>query len=364
MSRGKVTPQMGSQKFKALLSGGQSDPTISGDSSETTIKKEVVKNTAPSPAAFNHCANSPPVIDLSSETPNSLCGRVQSAMDAGRAATVPPVPASLVRNLTMAANVGQQSESNSVQPAASELDTIAVSTGRLGERIADSLGAVVGGEASHADVGASEEQCNEPRPTDPERCIPRRTVGTTSDDDEEDFNSSSDDDEEDLYSSTPHPPTMHRRDTAEPTAIAGMLQPEPLGDRERPREHDDSREQVGHQADETRLRGAGGQLASPVSMGAESGQRVASQVADESRDTDDVSDTDRMEREYEASKERNRQMRQRLREEERECRAQEDAASRRLAEMEREFQELQRQSQNVTKRTKVMRRIAQPSTSD
>lgn len=283
MSRGgKVTLQMDSQKFKALLSGGQSDPTISGDSSETTIKKEVVKNTAPSPAAFNHCANSPPVIDLSSEKPDSPCERVQSARDAGRAATVPPVPASLVRNPTMAANVGHQSESNSVQPAASELDTIAVAAGRLGKRIADSLGAVVGGEASRADVGDSEEQCNEPRPTDPERRTPRRTDGTTSDDDEEDFYSSSDDDEEDLYSSTPPPPNVPSRDTTEPTATARMLQPEPLGDRDRPREDGSAREQVGHQADLTRLRGASGQLASPVSTGVESGHEAASQVADES----------------------------------------------------------------------------------
>lgn len=358
---------MDSQKFKALLSGGQSSPAISGDSSETTIKEEVVKNTVPSPAAFNHCANSPPVIDLTSETPDILSQVVQSAvaMDAGRASTVPPVPASLARNPTMAANVGHQSESNSVQPAASEMDTIAVATGRLGKRIADSLGAVVGGEASHADFGASEEQCNEPRPADFERCMSRQTVGATSDDDDEDSDSSSGDDEEDLYSSTPPPPNVPSRDTTAPTATAHMLQPEPLGDRDRPSKDGSAREQDGYQADQTRLGGAGGQLASPVSTGAESRHRVASQVADESQHADSLSShIEQMVKDDAAIKEGFRRIRQKLREQERTLREEGDAASRRIAERAREYEQLERQSQDVARQTEAVRQIGQPSSAD
>ncbi|GAB1742877.1 hypothetical protein NU219Hw_g8581t2 [Hortaea werneckii] len=378
MSRGRVTLQMDSQKFKALLSGGQSSPAISGDSSETMIKKEVVKNAVPSPAAFNHCANSPPVIDLTDETPDILSQGVQSAvaMDAGRASTVPPVPASLVRNLTMAANVGHQSESNSVQPAASEVDTIAVATGRLGKRIADSLGAVFSGEASHADVDASEEQCNAPRPADPERCMSRQTVGAASDDDDEDFDSSSDDDEEDfdsssdgdeedLYSTTPPPPNVPSRDTTAPTATARMLQPEPLGDRDRPSKDGSAREQDGYQADQTRLGGAGGQLASPVSTGAESRHRVASQVADESQHADSLSShIEQMAKDDAAIKEGFRRIRQKLREQERTLREEGDAASRRIAERTREYEQLERQSQDVARQTEAVRQIGQPSSAD
>ncbi|KAI7227332.1 hypothetical protein KC330_g8460 [Hortaea werneckii] len=291
-NRSIVTLKVDPHKLSALLRGAHSNPATPGNANEVRIKNEVGPDKMAAACGTMRKASRPevllelktttsPVIDLTDETPHSLGGSVQSAAagDAERAATVPPTPVSLVQNLTPTASVGGQSSSqiHSVQPGGLEQDTIAVFPTRLEKLMADSLGAVVGGEASHANVvDASEEQSNEPRRTDLEVCMPRRIVGTANNDEDED-----------LYSSTPPPPNVHSRDTTQPTATAQMLQPEPLDDRERPRENDDSREQGVHHADQTRLRGATEQLASPVSTGAESRHRVASQVADESRDTDD-----------------------------------------------------------------------------
>ncbi|KAI6788841.1 hypothetical protein KC363_g8325 [Hortaea werneckii] len=272
-------------------------------------------------------------------------------MHTGQAGTVPSVPASLVWNPTVAANVGHQpwSRSNSARPAASEVDTIAVSTGRLGERVADSLGAVVPGEASNANVGASEEQGNEPRPTNPEPYLPQQPIATASNDDEED-----------LYSATP-PPDMHSRDTVQPIATASMWQPDTIGDHEWSTGDGISQGPVGLQADETRLRGASGQLASPMFTGPESGQ-PASQVADESRHADTLSShIEQMAKDNADIEERIRQMRQKLREQERTLREEGDAASRRIAERARECQQLERQLQDVARQTKAMRQIGQPA---
>ncbi|KAI7535970.1 hypothetical protein KC331_g11729 [Hortaea werneckii] len=370
-----VTLRVNPQKLSVLLRGAHSDASISGNANEVRIKNEVGPDKIAAASGIMRKASRPevllelktttsPVIDLTDETPHSLGEEVQSAVavDAERAATVPPTPVSLVQNLTPTASVGGQASSqiHSVQPAASELDTMAVFPTRLEEVIADSLGAVVTGEASHANVvDAYEEQCNEPRHTDPDRCVPRRIVGTANNDDNED-----------LYSSTPPPPNVHSRDTTEPTATARMLQPEPLGDRERPREHDNSRERDGHQADQTRLRGAGGQLASPVSMGPESGNRVASQVADESQQEDLLRTMEQRVKRLQAAKEQYLQAEQSVKAREGQSRAQVDAMSRWIereeAELRYAYKELGRRSQTAARMTEAveaMKQILQASSS-
>ncbi|KAI7152602.1 hypothetical protein KC349_g8884 [Hortaea werneckii] len=374
-TRSIVTLKVDPQKLSALLRGAHSDPTIPGNTNEVRIKNEVGPDKLAAECGTMRKASRPevllelkittsPVIDLTDETPESLGESDQTAVavDAGGQATiVPPTPVSLVQNLTPTASVGGQASSqiHSVQPAASELDTIAVFPTRLEELIADSLGAVVTGEASHANVvDAYEEQRNEPRPTDPERCMPRQAVGTASND------------EEDSFSSTPPPPNVHSRDTNEPTATAQMLQPEPLDDRERPRENDDSREQGVHHADQTRLRGAGGQLASPVSTGAESGHRVAGQVADESQQKHLLSTMEQRVRQLQAAKRQYLQAEQSVKAREGQSRAQLDAMSRWIereeAELRDAYQELERRSQTAARMTEAveaMKRILQASSS-
>lgn len=409
MSRRILTFRVNPQSLSALLSTSQGNSTSSSITSGTGIKNEA-ESSIGTDVVLPEFDNSQkakrqevlfalntkglPVVDLTDETPDSPGETVQSAvaMDAGRAAIVPPLPASLAWNPTMAVNVGHQSspsQSDSIHPRtaptgarrrtptsparaapgphpqgylrAPEQNTNAVFTAQLGERIANSLCAVVTGEASHAthaDVEASEEQCNEPRLTNPERYRPRQAVGTASGDDE------------DLYSSTPPPSKVHRRDnkrdTDQRTATAGMSQPGTIGDDERSRGYDIARERMGLQADETRLRGASGHLASPVFTGAESGHRAASQVADESRHADPLScRLEQMIRDAEAREERVRQIRQKLREQGRTFREEEDAASRRMAELDQEIQQLERDSQDLDRHTEAVKRIAaQPSSSD
>ncbi|KAI7200214.1 hypothetical protein KC343_g10428 [Hortaea werneckii] len=404
MSRRILTFRVNPQSLSALLSGAQSDSTTSSITNGTRIKNEaessigtdvVVRGFDNTQKAKRHevlfelNTKGLPEVDLTDETPDSPGEVVQSsvAMDAGRAAIVSPSPAILAWNPTMAVNAGHQSSPSQSDPThprtaptgarrrtpasparavpdpspqgclrAPEQNTIAVSAVQLGERIANSLYASVTGEASHAthaDVEASEERGNEPRLGDAERCRPRQAVGTASSDDE------------DFYSRTPPPFEMHRRNTNQRTATAGMSQPRAIGDDERSRGYDTAREQMGLQADETRLRGAGGHLASPVSTGAESGHRAASQVADESRHADPLScRLQQMIRDAEAREERVRQIRQKLREQGRTFREEEDAASRRIAELDHEIQQLERDSQDLDRHTEAVKRIAaQPSSS-
>ncbi|GAB1731721.1 hypothetical protein NU195Hw_g5636t1 [Hortaea werneckii] len=361
----KVNPQ----KLSALVKGFHSDPTIPSKGNGTTIKNEVGPDQMAAASGTMRMASrlgvllelratTSPVIDLTDETPESLGERVQYA---GRVATVPPTPVSLVQNLTTTGSVGRQSlsQTRSVQPAASGLDTIAVSTPCLGERIADSLGGVVLGNTFQTDANASEEQGNEPRPTIPEAYLPQQPFGLASNDGE------------DLYSSTPPPPNVHSHDTTGPTRTEGILQPETIDDNEQSREDDTFREQVGLQADETRLCGAGGQLASPVSTGAESGHhRAASQVADESRQEDLLGTMEQRARQLQAAKEQYPQAEQSVSAREGHSQAQVDAMSRWIereeAEMSYAYQELERRSQTAVRRTaavEAMKRIMQASSS-
>lgn len=371
MSRRIITLKVDPRKLSALLRGDHRHPAIPGNASEMTIKEEGDPNEKTAASGTMRKKTRPevllelktttsPIIDLTDETPDGLDEVVQSAVavDMGRGATMPPTPVSLVQSLTTSADLGHQSSSQtlSVQPVAQEQDTIAVTNFRLDKRIADSLGAVVTGEASYANVvDGSKDQSNEPRSTDPEQCMSGRIVGTASNDDDED-----------LYSSTPPPPNMHSHDIIEPTATAPMLLPGTISSDERPRADDSSREQDGHQAEETRLRDAGGQLASPVSTGAESGHGAASLVADESRHADPLRsiDIEQMVQDDAAMKERVRQMRQKLREQERTLREEREAASRRTVERAREFEQLERQSQYMARQTEAVRQVGLPSSFD
>ncbi|KAI7468529.1 hypothetical protein KC351_g13598 [Hortaea werneckii] len=363
MSRRIIFLKLDPQKLRALLRRSPSNSKIIRSSSEITIKEEEGpdKQVAGSPTMREATRRAvllelnttiPPVIDLTDDEPQSLGERDQLAVaeDSRRAATVPPTPVSLFQNLDTTASVGRQSSSqpHSVQLVAPEPDTIAVSTDCLEARIADSLGGIFPGDTSHTDANASEEQCNELRPTNLGMYLPQQPVGTANY-------------EEDLYSSTPPPPNMHSRDTIQPIASASMWQPDTIGDHEWSTGDGLSLEPVGVQADGTRLRGGGGHLASPMFTGPESGQ-PASQVADESRHADTLSShIEQMAKEDADIEERIRQMRQKLREQERTLREEGDAASRRIAERARECQQLERQLQDVARQTKAMRQIGQPA---
>ncbi|KAI6806688.1 hypothetical protein KC332_g10354 [Hortaea werneckii] len=367
ITRRVVIFRVNPQKLSALIKGYHSDSTVPSKGNGTKIKNEIGPDRIAAASGITRKASRPevllevktttsPVIDLTDETPESLEERVQYA---ARVATVPPTPVSLVQNLTATDSAGRQSLSQtlSVQPAASGLDTIAVATPCLGERIADSLGGVVPGNTFQTDANASEEQCNEPRSTIPEPYLPQQLVGLASNDHGED-----------LYSSTPPPPSVHSHDTTGPTTTAGILQPGTIGDNEQSREDDTSREQIGLQAEETKLRGAGGQLASPVSTEAESGHQ--SQAADESRQADLLSTMQQRARQLQAAKEQYPQEEESVSAREGQSQAQVDAMSRwierEVAELSYAYQELERRSQTAARKTEAveaMKRIMQASSS-